>query len=369
MMTATDSRHVRLSLWFAAALSIALAPTLASATGQDDDGLPLTYSGDRMTLVLKTYVAAPDGRRVHLAPSLAAKDVIPSQQLGQPRPQELTADMGIPIVYMPTSLEDWKRWMATWVLPKSYPGVTSASVEAAVVPELTAVLKRNIEPTCRLHTQNNQRDASLGMRSFCDGAVLAFECRYTHEGREWEELFMFGTSHMGLDSFVGRQVWWTIDPSISYRAPVGQLEASLPLLKALGDSLRITPQWAQKRAELQAQLNKIALKVARDANKAAMERSRIISRHNREINDMIVKGYEQRQAIKDRTHERVINTIRGTEDYVIPGTNEYVQLPGYYEKVYTNSNGEYLLSSDHLYNPNTDPNVNSSQWNAMEVRP
>lgn len=100
-----------------------------------------------------------------------------------------------------------------------------------------------------------------------------------------------------------------------------------------------------------------------------MERSRIISQNNREINDMIVKGYEQRQAIKDRTHERVINAIRGTEDYVIPGTNEYVQLPGYYEKVYTNSSGEYLLSNAHLYDPNTDPNVNSSQWNTMEVRP
>jgi hypothetical protein len=314
-------------------------------------------------------ITAPDGRRVHLAPSMVAKDVLPSPQFNQPRPQEFTADMGIPIVYMPTSLAEWKRWMETWVLPKTYPGVTGIRVEATVVPELTTLLKRNLEPTCRIHMQNNDVNASLGMRSFCDGAVLAFECRYTHEGCEWEELSMFGTSYMGLDGIVGRQIWWAIDPSISYRAPAGQLEESLPLLKALGDSMRVTPQWAQKRAELQAQLNKIALRAARDANKAAMERSRIISQNNREINDMIVKGYEQRQAIKDRTHERVINTIRGTEDYVIPGTNEYVQLPGYYEKVYTNSSGEYLLSNDHLYDPNTDPNVNSSQWNTMEVRP
>lgn len=314
-------------------------------------------------------ITAPDGRRVHLAPSLAAKDFVPSPQLNQPRPKEFAADMGIPIVYMPTSLEAWKHWMATWVLPRTYPGLTDLRVEATIVPELTTILKRNIEPTCNLHMQNNQFDASLGMRSFCDGAVLAFECNYTHEGRSWEELVMFGTSHMGFDSMTGRQIWWGIDPSISYRAPTGKLEESLPLLKALGDSMRVTPQWMQKRAELQAQLNKIALKVARDANKAAMERSRIISQNNREINDIIVKGYEKRQAIKDRTHERVINTIRGTEDYVVPGTSEYVQLPAYYENVYTNSNGEYLLSNDHLYDPNTDPAVNSSQWNTMEVRP
>jgi hypothetical protein len=36
--------------------------------------------------------------------------------------------------------------------------------------------------------------------------------------------------------------------------------------------------------------------------------------------------------------------------------------------VYSNGQGEYLLTNDQLYDPNTDPNLNGS-WQSMKVRP
>lgn len=308
-------------------------------------------------------ITAPDGRRVHLSPSIVAKDIIPSAQYGLRRPAEGTADQGYPVIYKPETLQDWTQWVANWSLPKAYPGATNIRiVNGVVVPELTALLKRRIDPLCSMILQQNQVNATVGMKSFCDGAVLAFEYRYTHEGRDWEEFLMFGTTYTGFDGPAGRNVLWDIDAAVSYRAPAGQLEANLQLLKTIGDSLRTTPQWARMRADHQAKLSNIA-------RKGAAERSRIIAQSNREINEIITKGYERRQAIQDRTHERVINSIRDTEDYVIPGTNEYVQLPSYYDKVYTNGSGDYILTSDQLYDPNTDTTINSQQWQTMEVRP
>ena len=58
--------------------------------------------------------------------------------------------------------------------------------------------------------------------------------------------------------------------------------------------------------------------------------------------------------------------IRGTEDYAAPGSNEYVQLPNNYDHVYTNGNGEYLLTNDSLYNPNTDAAINNRTWETHE---
>ena len=83
---------------------------------------------------------------------------------------------------------------------------------------------------------------------------------------------------------------------------------------------------------------------------------------------ILSSGWEKNQADRDRLHEKQINSIRGTEDYVVPGTNDYVQLPDSYENVYANDRGEYLLTNDALYDPNTDPNLSGS-WQAMKVRP
>ena len=73
-------------------------------------------------------------------------------------------------------------------------------------------------------------------------------------------------------------------------------------------------------------------------------------------------------AIKDATHAKVINSIHGTEDYVVPGGTASVQLPNDYQRVYTNGNGEYLLTNDVLYDPNTDSALNGNQWTGMEAR-
>lgn len=314
-------------------------------------------------------VTAPDGREVHLAPSLTARDFTPDPRLGMQRPREGASDGGYPVLYLPGSLEEWTRWLVVQG-QRTYPQATNLRViNATVVPELTEQLRRTLEPIRQMIAERQALDQSVGMRSFIDANVLAFEVRYQDGGREWEELVVFGTTFQGFDTQgVGRQVTWTIDPAVTYRAPAGQLEGSMPLLLAIVNSVQVTPQWAQMRAELQAKLAGIALEGARKANQAALERSRIMSRTNAEINDIITKGWNDRQAIQDQTHRKVIQSIRGTEDYTLPGGGGGVELPNTYQHVYTNGNGEYLLTNDGLYDPNTDPQRNAWQWQTMQPR-
>ncbi len=310
-------------------------------------------------------VIAPDGRRVHVGPSLTCVDVRPSaqaMQMGTPRPQEGTIDSGLPVLYMPDNLAQWQAWMAQKTLPRERPGARDIRVHVTVVPELTQLMHRQLAPLAEQQQQLNlqARQLNLAMQYFIDGAVLAFECRYTQDGQEWDELVVLGVAHMGTHAQTGTQLRWGIEPNVAYRAPAGQLDRAMPLLMTIANSVHMTPQWAKMKADHVAAMNRIALKGAAD-------RSRIIAQANAEINQIIREGFEQRQASQDRTHQKFINAIREVENYTVPGSGTQVQLPNSYKHVFSNGNGEYILTNDALYNPNSDQNVNNLRWEPMQA--
>ena len=310
-------------------------------------------------------VTAPDGRRVHVGPSITCADFRPSpqaMQFGQQRPAEGQIDQGLPIIHMPDDLQQWQAWMAHKTLPRERPGASDIQVRVTIVPELTQLMHRQLAPLAQQQQQLNVQAQQLGlaMQHFVDGAVLAFECRYAQDGRVWDELVVMGVAYMGTRSDAGTQLRWGIEPNVAYRAPAGELEKAMPLLMTIANSVRPTPQWAQMKADHVAAMNRIALKGAAD-------RSRIIAQSNAEISQIINDGFRNRQAIQDRTHEKVINAIREVENYTVPGSTTQVQLPSHYNHVFSNGNGEYILTNDANYNPNTDPNVNNLNWDPMQV--
>ncbi len=312
-------------------------------------------------------VTAPDGRLVHIGPSLGASDFRPSAfaqaQLGARRADEGSADNGNLVLYMPNTLDEWKTFLLEKAFKKSLPTATNFTMKSVVViPELTAMLKKQLEPIIRQQEISNQQSRQMGlaMHSFADGAVLSGTCFYELDGKKWEHLIVFGTTQVGTDSQTGRQLWWAIEPSVSYRAEAGQLEANMPLFMAIANSVRMTPKWQAMKSDHSAKMNQIAAKGAAD-------RSRIIANSNREISKIINDGYNERQASMDRTQKQVINAIRGVDDYTVPGSQDVVQLPNNYSHIYSNGNGEYLMTNDSLYNPNTDSNINNHTWSTMEA--
>lgn len=312
-------------------------------------------------------VTAPDGRLVIVGPSFGATDMFPSQHaiqnLGARRPAEGQVENGTPVLYMPQNAQQWAQWIRTKAIAATYQGAEDIVVHSVdIVPELTQLMHQKMQPIVQQQAQQNQQAAQFGLnqKAWCDGSVLAAKCSYTHNGKKWDQLYVWGVSIIGLDQQVGRQIWWSVEPNVGFRAPAGELDKSMPLLISIATSVRMTPQWAKMKFDHLA-------KMAAIDRKGAADRAAIIAKSNREIRQIITKGHADRQAIRDKGHHQYIQSIREVNEYTVPGSNQTVELPHHYNHVYTNSNGEYILTNDANYNPNTDSNVNNQNWETMKT--
>ena len=86
---------------------------------------------------------------------------------------------------------------------------------------------------------------------------------------------------------------------------------------------------------------------------------------NEEIGNIIVGGYQRREAIRDAGHAKFIDAIREVTPYTTPG-GETVKLPSFYDHVHTDNNGRYILHNDAGYEPNRDRAVNGVRWERIE---
>lgn len=312
-------------------------------------------------------VTAADGRQVHIGPSVSAVDIRPTpamlQQMGIQRPAEGSVDGGNLVLYMPDNLPQWQAWLQNKILPQAHPRARNIRVvNLSVVPELTAVLRKALEPIKQQQMQLVQQSQMMGipMNAFADGAFLAAHATMEENGQQWEMLFVFGTVFFGSDNQMGRQIHWAVEPNIAFRAPAGQLEANMPLMMAVANSVQPTPQWSRMKADHIAKMNQIAAKGAAD-------RSRIIAESNREVSRMITQGYESRMASQDESHRKFVNAIRGVEEYNDPNKEYPVHLPNNYDHVFSNPNGEYILTNDVNYDPNRDQAINNQNWDRLKV--
>lgn len=314
-------------------------------------------------------ITSPDGVEVHIGPSMALYDYIPSPQgaqYGGQRPEEWTAQNGVLVLHAPADMDAWKKLFKDQLLPRTYPDATDIKVQApVVVPELTQIMQKQLAPIRDQANQMNQQNQQMGVQMFSqvDGAFLAVNSTYTIHNQKWEQLNIFGVAYYVTDLPTGRTINWGVEPTVAFRAHKGELEKNMPLLMAVANSIQPTAPWARMKADHIAKMNQIAAQGVAD-------RSRIIAESNREISRIINEGYDQRQASMDRTHKQFVNAIREVDDFVTTsgvGTSggEPVQLPSYYDHIFTNGD-QYILTNDANYNPNADPAVNNQNWEQMQ---
>lgn len=307
-------------------------------------------------------VTAPDGRMVRVGPTLSVVDPRPAQGAGAQRPAEGSTADGLPVIAMPYGVDQWRVFLQQRSIPQNFPNARNISVDQIVIiPELTAILQRKLAPGRQQQQQIDQQWIASGLQrqSTVDGAVLAASCKFEDNGQNYEMLMLFGTGFLAVDTQQGRQIYWGVEPNLTFRAPAGQLQANMPLMLTIANSVQMVPQWEQMKLDHMAKMHQIAAKGTAD-------RSRIIADSGREIGKIITEGYEQRQATMDRTSQNVINSIRGVGDYTTPGSGTSVQLPSQYEHIFASGNGEYILTNDPLYNPNTDQNLSNQNWTPMQ---
>ncbi|MBZ5610839.1 MAG: hypothetical protein LAP38_21460 [Acidobacteriia bacterium] len=165
---------------------------------------------------------------------------------------------------------------------------------------------------------------------------------------------------------------WGPDEIRYSKAPKGTLDAQVPLFQTAMFSLRPNLQWWAKVQEVSQELARLQMQASNTAaarsmqQMAAADRAIELSRHNaknnEQISDMIVKGYQNRQATMDRINARWDRTIRGVDVYRNAG-GENVELPSGYNNAWVNQSGQYLVTGSLNYDPNSASN---GSWTRLE---
>lgn len=230
----------------------------------------------------------------------------------------------------------------------------------------TAFLQQLVLPQRRPNARNlrlvEQEDLShwaAGVAATQPGGIQGYGTRsrfaYTENGRNWEEDFYCVVLVSG-----GQNLLWLADRNLSVRAEAGKLDALKPLAGAFVNSFRVEQSWYARFTKAQQQW--IAAKQQGIADAGAL--SRAISRSNDQFNQSLMQSWNARQQAEDRASREFSEYIRDSENYYDPVNEMQVELPGSYQKAWTNNQGEYLLSDVPGYNPNLNSNLN---WE--EIRP
>lgn len=300
-------------------------------------------------------VTSPEGAKVDLSPEVGFKFFEANAALGMPPQRVGQTDGGYPVMPMPQGPEAWRRWLADTGVPASEPTATHIVVtEVAVVPEFQPLMNQLVGPLKQNVAMENQRTRQMGLPGGggADGCFYAAHITFERDGRQWEQLSVFGVFWLQSRFEVGRQWWWSVLPGRTFTVPRGELARHLPVLVAVADSLKATPQWAQMKHQHAMKLSGISARGAAqraEITRRGMEKVRQI---NRETSDIIANTYDPNAG--EALHRKVINALTEVEDYAATdGTT--VQLPAGYERVYRNGDDEFLMTNDHLLSP--DPTV------------
>ena len=317
---------------------------------------PKLYS---MPVAVDLRVTGPDGRRARFFPSLSFEF-----NVNQPAPP-LSPTLGGNL-YMPLP-ESAGAWFLSMAQAHPDPGVSDLRlVSEAVEPALTEQLRQQHAAMYQLTQQSQATAGQTGISMAFDTQATRIVLAYTQDGRAYEETVLMTWQYLVTrwqDQVVSGN--WSIGLMRSARGPAGSDYLNDPQLMTIFRSVRNNPQWDAEMGKYWAELARIRNQGARDrmaANHAAHQKR---MQTMNETSDIIMNGWKQRQAVQDAGHERTIDAIHEVTPYQTPA-GQTVKLPSFYDHVYTDGNGRYLLNNDSLYDPNTDPGMNQHTWERIE---
>ena len=154
-----------------------------------------------------------------------------------------------------------------------------------------------------------------------------------------------------------RQTYWSAEHLLAFRAPRGQLDGRIQVLRTICNSFRIDLKWYNKYSQLVATLVQGQIKEIQ----AVGEFSRKWAQMSDEISRDRQKSWEDRQARQDEMNRRYSQYQRGLQDYRDADGNR-VELPAGYNNAWISRGGEYIMTD----NPNFNPNVEfNGTWTPM----
>lgn len=145
---------------------------------------------------------------------------------------------------------------------------------------------------------------------------------------------------------------------LSFRTPQGQLDANQKLFATIMGSYRINYQYTAAIRKVKDSINRIAMQ-------GMIDRHRIRMEANRQAQQTRMDTWKYQNESNDRSHEKWIQAIRGTESYSdpqSPGTTW--ELNAGYDKVWKTGSDTFILTNDQLFDPNVELG-DTQDWQLM----
>jgi hypothetical protein len=187
--------------------------------------------------------------------------------------------------------------------------------------------------------------------------------RYTLQDKEYDEdiygvveLYRLPMASMFQPSEL---LLWYVDFLFSFRAAAGLLDSTMDLFRVMIGSFRLNPQWyaafkSVAQAMAQQQIQRIH---------SVGQIGQMLAQTGSQIRQQNLNDWYARQDTYDRISANQSRTIRGTEAYLDPNSQQVMELPAGYEQAWVNNLGEVVLSGSTDFNPNIDSN---QHWVPMQ---
>jgi hypothetical protein len=272
-----------------------------------------------------------------------------------------------PFMPIPSSLGEF--WTTMFQLNPG-PGIRDLEiVDEQQLPELTKLVREQLAQLYRNTEQENMQLRMRGERKTFDVHARKLVIRYEDEGTPVEAT-IFATVRQSIYFYANgaiRAAMWNLDNMYAVFGPVGTDYMEDPVLAAIVRSKKALPDWSAAVQQWYLMKNRQIVAEGR-ARIAAQARQAATARASQgdDILDMSFNSWKRRNAMSDAGHASTIRGIREETTYAMPSGGT-VDLPSYYQNVYSDGLGNYVLHNDANYQINTDPTFNGREW--QRIRP
>lgn len=328
---------------------------------------PQTY---RDFVHLNLRISAPDGRELAVYPGGFYEDSniyeVGAQmgaQNARPRPGQV---LGNGITHMPVP-QSVSQYVTNILMPMHRPQAQNMQVVATTpLDSLRKQLDEVLAPVRQNMAQGDEQLRQMGgqVQSSLTTIAERVRVRYQENGRTFEEdVWVLGTVNHSVQQTQGMPpvhmwYWRMMDPR-GVRAPAGQLDDARPLLEAISLSIMPEPRYQAIIMHLQHKINMKELE-------ALAKRGEIARQGREEAWQIYQSGVKEQQASTERMHDSFNEYIQDIDRFQdLDGST--VRLPSLYSYVYSNSNGEYILTNEPTFNPNDQPN-RTEQWERINPK-
>ena len=196
----------------------------------------------------------------------------------------------------------------------------------------------------------------MGNRTPGQAQVVRLRYEFSAGQQAWEQDLFLALAYQDMGMGM---TYWEVNSAVALSAPKGQLDPSLPLLKAVYNSTQTTPLWIATVRVCQDLFRQGMIQMQNDT----VAFGRKLQEYNAHIQQQSQQLYQERMASADARNESFRETLAGVENRRDAYNRENVYLPAGYKEYWSNDKGEYVMADQTGFDPNS---ATDQSWRKMD---